>query len=78
MAKELGLNQKKFGKLANNKQEPCKASLPGFIADIYYKRFVYIKNFPFHHKSKNGSTPPGMRQSQMMNVEWWMMKKKSD
>ena len=57
MAKGLGLNQKKFGKLANNKQEPWKASIPDFIADLYYKRFVYIKNFPFHHKSKNGSTP---------------------
>jgi hypothetical protein len=57
MAKELGLNPNKFGKLANNKQDPCKASLPDFIADLYYKRFVYIKNFPFHHKSKNGSTP---------------------
>ena len=57
MVKELGLNPKKFGKLASNKQEPWKASLLDFIADLYYKRFVYIKNFPFHHKSKNGSTP---------------------
>ena len=39
MARELGLNPKKFGKLANHKQEPWKAPLPDFIEDIYYKRF---------------------------------------
>ncbi|RKZ90409.1 MAG: hypothetical protein DRR19_10120 [Candidatus Parabeggiatoa sp. nov. 1] len=31
MAKELGMNPKIFGKLANHKQEPWKASLPDFI-----------------------------------------------
>jgi hypothetical protein len=30
---------KKFGKIANCKQEPWKASLPIFIEDIYFKRF---------------------------------------
>ena len=39
MARELGLNPKKFGKLANHRQEPWKAPLPEFIEDIYYKRF---------------------------------------
>jgi len=39
MARELGLNPKKFGGLANHKQEPWKAPLPDFIADIYFKRF---------------------------------------
>jgi hypothetical protein len=39
MARELGLNPKKFGKLANHKQEPWKAPLPIFIEDIYFKRF---------------------------------------
>ena len=37
MARELGLNPKKFGKLA--KHEPWKAPLPVFIENIYYKRF---------------------------------------
>ena len=39
MARELGLNPKKFGSLANNKQEPWKAPLGQFIEDIYFKRF---------------------------------------
>ncbi len=39
MARELGLNPKKFGKLANHKQEPWKLPLPQFIEKIYYKRF---------------------------------------
>ncbi len=39
MARELGLNPKKIGSLANHKQEPWKAPLPEFIEDIYEKRF---------------------------------------
>lgn len=39
MARELGLNPKKFGKLANHKQEPWKLPLPDFIEEIYLKRF---------------------------------------
>lgn len=39
MARELGMNPKKFGSLANHKQEPWKAPLPEFIEDLYYKRF---------------------------------------
>ncbi len=39
MARELGLNPKKFGKLANTQQEPWKAPLPEFIEHIYAKRF---------------------------------------
>jgi hypothetical protein len=39
MARELGMNPKKFGSLANHKQEPWKAPLPDFIEDIYFKRF---------------------------------------
>ena len=39
MARELGLNPKKFGSLANHKQEPWKAPLGQFIEDIYFKRF---------------------------------------
>ena len=39
MARELGMNPKKFGKLANHKQEPWKAPLPDFIEALYYKRF---------------------------------------
>ena len=39
MARELGMNPKKFGSLANHKQERWKAPLPDFIEDLYYKRF---------------------------------------
>src|SRR4030043_2104353 len=39
MARELGMNPKKFGKIANEKQEPWKAPLPAFIEKIYFKRF---------------------------------------
>ena len=31
---ELGLNPKKFGGLANHRQEPWKTPLPGFIEEI--------------------------------------------
>lgn len=39
MARELGMNPKKLGKLANHNQEPWKLPLPGFIATLYFKRF---------------------------------------
>ncbi len=39
MARELGLNPKKFGKLANHKQEPWKMPLPQFIEHLYRKHF---------------------------------------
>jgi hypothetical protein len=39
MARELGLNPKKFGKLANYKQEPWKLPLPEYIEELYYKHF---------------------------------------
>jgi len=39
MARELGLNPKKFGGLANHRQEPWKLPLPQFIEQIYLKRF---------------------------------------
>ena len=39
MARELGMNPKKFGKLDNHRQEPWKAPLPVFIEILYEKRF---------------------------------------
>lgn len=39
MAREMGLNPKKFGKLANEKQESWKKPLPEFIEELYFKRF---------------------------------------
>ena len=39
MARELGLNPDKLGKIDNHRQEPWKAPLPQFIESIYFKRF---------------------------------------
>lgn len=39
MAREIGLNPGKFGKLANHKQEPWKEPLPDFIESLYKKHF---------------------------------------
>jgi hypothetical protein len=39
MARELGMNPKKFGSLANHRQEPWKLPLPQFIELLYLKRF---------------------------------------
>lgn len=39
MARELGMNPKKLGSIANHKQEPWKAPLPEFIEHLYTKRF---------------------------------------
>lgn len=39
MARELGLNPDKLGKIDNRKQEMWKAPLPQFIEEIYFKRF---------------------------------------
>ena len=39
MARELGLNPDKLGKIDNHKQEAWKAPLPLFIEEIYFKRF---------------------------------------
>jgi len=39
MARELGLNPKKFGGLANHKQEPWKLPLPQYIEHLYFKHF---------------------------------------
>jgi hypothetical protein len=39
MAIKLGLNPRKFGSLANHKQELWKATLPEFIEALYFKRF---------------------------------------
>ena len=49
MARELGLNPRKFGSLANTKQEPWKLPLPDFIEELYYKHFK--KNQPDNVRS---------------------------
>jgi len=39
MARELGMNPGKLGKLDNHDQEPWKAPLPQFIEHLYFERF---------------------------------------
>jgi len=49
MARELGLNPKKLGGMANYEQEPWKAPLPEYIEHLYEKRFR--KQIPKNVKS---------------------------
>lgn len=42
MARELGLNPRKFGGMANHKQERWKVPLPDYIEELYEKRFRKI------------------------------------
>jgi hypothetical protein len=39
LARELGLNPDKLGKIDNHKPETWNAPLPQFIEEIYFKRF---------------------------------------
>jgi hypothetical protein len=39
MARELGMNPDKLGKIDNHRQEVWKIPLPQFIERIYFKRF---------------------------------------
>jgi SOS-response transcriptional repressor LexA len=39
MARELGLNPKKFGGMANHKKELWKSTLPDYIEHLYEKHF---------------------------------------
>jgi hypothetical protein len=43
MARELGMNPKKFGKIDNHRREPRKAPLPIFIESLYFKRFGRVR-----------------------------------
>ncbi|WP_216673315.1 hypothetical protein [Paraburkholderia solitsugae] len=49
MARELGLNPRKFGSLGNEQQESWKRPLAEFIAHCYSKRFG--RNTPEHVQS---------------------------
>jgi hypothetical protein len=40
MARELGLNPKKLGKLDNHRQKPWKLPLSAFIEQLYRKRLA--------------------------------------
>jgi fructose-1,6-bisphosphatase len=39
MARELGMNPRKFGSLTNHKQEKWKAPVADFIEELYFEKF---------------------------------------
>jgi hypothetical protein len=61
MARELGMNSTKLGKVDNHRQEPWKAPLPICIEDLYFKRFgrhrpetiVTMEEWAAAHRTKN-------------------------
>ena len=63
MARELGLNPRKLGKIDNHKQEPWKLPLPQFIEKIYRKRFgkaapdkvLTIEQWAAHREAKKAA-----------------------
>ena len=56
MARELGMNPAKLGKIDNHKQQPWKLPLPQFIEELYSKRFG--KTFPRSSSVYRGAMPP--------------------
>jgi len=39
MAREIGMNPAKLGRIDNHEQEPWKLPLPQFIEELYFRRF---------------------------------------
>ncbi len=74
MARELGLNPRKFGKIANNRQEPWKAPLPVFIEDIYFKRFK--KRRPDNIKSIEKSFKDSLKSKEKRRIKKQLNKEK--
>ena len=67
MARELGMNPAKLGKLDNHRQQPWKAPLPIFIEDLYFKRFgkerpdviLSMKSWPTRKRRRRAPSPNG-------------------
>ena len=55
MARELGMNPAKLGKIDNHKQEPWKAPLPQFIEELYFKRFGRTAPVSVSHEKPDAS-----------------------
>ena len=69
MAREFGLNPKKFGKLANYKQKPWKVPLPEYIEMLYFKHFQ--KEAPENVKSIEKIIKDNKRKkTERKNVSW--------
>ena len=74
MARELGLNPRKFGKLSNHRQESWKAPLPIFIEDIYFKRFK--KRRPDNIKSIEKSFKDRLKSKEKRRIKKQLNKEK--
>ena len=75
MARELGMNPRKLGKIDNHKQEAWKAPLPQFIEHLYRKRFgreapVNVRPLEDHvpeaaaKKAAQGGDKPARREAE--------------
>ena len=72
MARELGLNPRKLGKLDNHHQEPWKAPLPQFIERLYFKNFgrerpevvMSLEERGASQKAKKAASKEAKRQEQ--------------
>jgi hypothetical protein len=76
MARELGMNPRKLGKLDNHRQEPWKAPLPQFIEALYLKRFgrerpdlvVSIEERARAHAAKREARKEARRQARAQGL----------
>jgi hypothetical protein len=57
MAKEIGLNPKKFGKLGPNPREPWKRPVGEFIEDLFHEKFGDRGPQPRFYSKKVGRYP---------------------
>ena len=74
MARELGLNPDKLGKIDNHRQEPWKAPLPEFIEEIFYKRFKkerpeVVKPLKQIHKEQEIKTKTKKKEKEIRRKE---------
>src|SRR3989304_2344767 len=66
MARELGMNPQKLGKLDNHRQEPWKLPLPAFIEELYLSASARGARPPFSPaKSAGRSSSRRKRRSAM-------------
>jgi len=90
MARELGLNPDKLGKIDNHKQETWKAPLPQFIEEMYFKRFKReepvvvrsLKDFISDDKARKEKKKKEKAQKRALekqdNIDDWDDKRKLD
>src|ERR1700674_5096991 len=68
MARELGMNPRKLGKLNNHDQEPWKAPLPEFIEHLYSRRFGRERPETIMPVEERARSTPGRPHARRRNV----------